>query len=334
MGIVLALVSYFVYSIFQDKKRVLEEKTHSHRELLKNAFELSMLDTEKGLNHYACKMLSDHRIVDAFEAGDRDELYALATPYFDEAHKLGEADLTGFIKADGHHFLRLQDPKKFGDNISKKRPIIAQAIQSRRPLTSLDVTLYNISVVSIIPIFKEGRFLGIIQVASNINKIQNRLNAHSGIKSALAFDTKILHAVLPTATKLKHYKNYSIISSNHPIFENLPKDYAFDYSMRYTTKETTYIIASRELRTYANKPLARMICALDITQDEVAYNREIRDLLLVSAVMILALGGILHIGFKTLIRRINRKSAKLNEQLRQQLYTDSLTQLPDRKSNV
>lgn len=334
MGIVLALVSYFVYSIFQDKKRVLEEKTHSHRELLKNAFELSMLDTEKGLNHYACKMLSDHRIVDAFEAGDRDELYALATPYFDEAHKLGEADLTGFIKADGHHFLRLQDPKKFGDNISKKRPIIAQAIQSRRPLTSLDVTLYNISVVSIIPIFKEGRFLGIIQVASNINKIQNRLNAHSGIKSALAFDTKILHAVLPTATKLKHYKNYSIISSNHPIFENLPKDYAFDYSMRYTTEETTYIIASRELRTYANKPLARMICALDITQDEVAYNREIRDLLLVSAVMILALGGILHIGFKTLIRRINRKSAKLNEQLRQQLYTDSLTQLPNRKALI
>ena len=162
MGIVIALVSYFVYSILQDKKRVLEEKTHSHRELLKNAFELSMLDTENGLNHYACKMLSDHRIVDAFESEDRDELYALATPYFDEAHKLGEADLTGFIKADGRHFLRLNDPKKFGDNISKKRPIIAQAIQSRRPLTSLDVTLYNISVVSIIPIFKEGRFLGIV----------------------------------------------------------------------------------------------------------------------------------------------------------------------------
>lgn len=334
MGIVLALVSYFVYSISKDKQRVLEEKTNSHRELLKNAFELSMLDTEKGLNHYACKMLTDHRIVDAFEAGDRNTLYALTLPYFNEAHGRGEADLTGFIKADGTHFLRLQDPKKFGDNMSQKRPIIAQAIQTRRPLTSLDVTLYNISIVSILPIFKEGRFLGIVQVAASINRIQNRLNSHSGIKSALAFDTKILQSVLLSKTKLKHYLNYSIISSNDPLFKRLPNNYSFSYSMRHTIGETTYIIASRELRTYSNKPIARMICALDITKDEVAYKREIVNLLLASTLMLIVLGAILHIGFKTLIRRINRKSARLNEQLSQQLSTDSLTKLPNRKALI
>lgn len=334
MGIVLALVAYFVYSILQDKKRVLEEKTHSHRELLKNAFELSLLDTEKGLNHYACKMLTDHRIIDAFEAGDRNTLYALALPYFNEAHALGEADLTGFIRWDGIHFLRLQDPKKFGDNISKKRPMIAQAIQARRPLTSLDVTLYNISLVSILPIFKEGRFLGIVQVATNINRIQNRLNAHSGIKSALAFDTKILHTVLPAITKLKHYSDYSIISSNDSLFNRLPNNYAFSYSMRHTIGGRTYIIASRELRTYSNKPIARMICALDITKDEVAYHREIVNLLTASSVMLIILGAVLHIGFKALIRRINRKSSRLNEQLHQQLYTDSLTKLPNRKALI
>jgi len=334
MGIVIALVVYFVYSMYQDKKRVLEEKTHSHRELLKNAFELSMLDTEKELNHYACKMLTDRRIVDAFETGDRDTLYTLALPYFNEAHAQGEADLTGFIRADGVHFLRVQDPKKFGDNISKKRPIIAQAIQSRVPMTSLDVTIYNISIVSILPIFKEGKFLGILQVAANINRIQDRLNAHSGIKSALAFDSNILHNVLPSKTKLTHYSNYSIISSNDPLFDHLPNKYAFDYSLRHTLGETTYIIASRELRTYSNKPIARMVCALDITKDEMAYKDEIINLLLASSLMLLVLAAILHVGFKTLIRRINRKSAILNEQLRHQLHTDSLTKLPNRKALI
>jgi len=264
--------------MYQDKKRVLEEKTHSHRELLKNAFELSMLDAEKGLNHYAHKMLTDRRIVDAFETGDRDTLYAFALPYFNEAHEHGEADLTGFIRADGVHFLRLKDPKKFGDDISKKRPIIAQAIQSRVPITSLDVTIYNVSIVSILPIFKEGKFLGILQVAANINRIQDRLNTHSDIKSALAFDSKILHNVLPSKTKLTQYSNYSIISSNDPLFDHLPKTYSFDYSMRHTIGKTTYIIASRELRTYSNKPIARMLCALDITKDEVAYKNEIVNL--------------------------------------------------------
>ncbi len=334
MLIVVALIVYFVYSIYQDKKRVLEEKTSSHRELLNNAFTLSLLDTEKGLNHYAYKILSDHRIIDAFEAGDRDTLYALALPYFNEAHHRGEADLSGFIRADGIHFLRLQDPKKFGDNIAKKRPMIAQAIQSRSPLTSLDVTLYNISLVSIIPIYNGGKFLGILQVSATIDRIQNRLNAHSGIKSALAFDTKTLHTLLPSADNLKDYETYSIISSNDPLFENLPKTYSFDYSMRHTIGEKTYIIASRELKTYADKPLARMICALDITKDEIAYNTEIIKLVLISFLMLIILAVILNLGFKTLIRRINRTSAELNEQLRQQLYTDSLTKLSNRKALI
>ncbi len=334
MSIVLLLIAFFVYSIFHDKQRVLEEKTHSHHELLKNSFELSMLDTEKSLNHYACKMISDHRIVDAFESGDRNTLYALALPYFNEAHTSGEADLTGFIKANGTHFLRLQDPKKFGDHMTIKRPMIAQAIQSRRPLTSLDVTLYNISIISIVPIFKEGRFLGILQVSANINRVQDRLNAHSGIKSALAFNTKILNSILPAGNNLKHYVDYTIISSNDSLFNNLPSNYAFTYSMRHTIGESTYIIASRELSTYSNKPIARLVCALDITNDEVAYKHEIANLLLVSTIIVILLGLILHIGFKTLIRRVNRQSAKQNEQLRKQLYTDSLTQLPNRKALI
>lgn len=334
LGIVIALVVYFAYSIYQDKKRVMEEKTFSHRELLKNAFELSMLDAEKGLNHYACKIMADHRIVDAFEAGDRSTLYTLAIPYFNEAHQRDEADLAGFIRADGIHFLRLQDPKKFGDNIAKKRPMIAQAIQTRRPLTSLDVTLYNISLVSILPIFKEDRFLGVVQVSVTIDRIQNRLNAHSGIKSALAFDTKRLLEVLPTAKNLKKYTKYSIISSNDPLFENLPSDYAFDYSTRYTIDKKTYIVASKELKTYADKPLARLVCSLDITQDEIIYKQEIIKLIFMSVLMLIILGVILNIGFKTLILRINRTSAELNEKLRQQIFTDSLTQLSNRTALI
>jgi c-di-GMP phosphodiesterase len=334
MGIVLLLIAFFVYFIVQDKKRVLDEKTSSHRQLLKNTFELSMLDTEKGLNHYGCKMLSDHRIVDAFESGDREALYKLSLPYFNEAHTRGEVDLTGFIKSDGVHFLRLQDPKKFGDNMSKKRPMIAQAMQSRQPITSLDVTRYNISVVSILPIFKDNRFLGILQVSADINRIQQRLNAYSGIKSALAFNTNTLQKLLPSSNQLKHYGNYSLISFNDPLFKHLPVNYDFSYSMRHTINDNTYIIASRELRTYTDKPLAKMICALDITQDELAYDHEINTLLIISFLLLLLLALILHIGFKSLILRINRKSDYLNDQLTHQLYTEALTQLPNRKALI
>ena len=331
MGVVLILVGYFVYSILQDKKRVLDEKTYAHRLLLKNAYEISILDTEKGLNHFACKMMSDHHIVDAFEARDRDALYALTLPYFKDAHARGDVDLTGFIQSDGYHFLRLQEPKKFGDNITKKRPMLALAIQTQKPLTSLDVTKYNISLVSIIPIFKDRKFLGVVQVSADIKRIQERLNAHSAIKSALAFDTEALHKMLPNDHS-KQYGSYSLISSNDPLFEQLPKDYSFVDSVRHTHMDATYIVASRELMTYTHKPLARMICALDITDDERAYEKEITNILFISILLLLLLGIILHIGFKALINRVHTLSDELTQQLDNQLHTDTLTGLPNRKS--
>jgi hypothetical protein len=303
MGIVIILVAYFLFTILEDKKRVLDEKTNAHRNLLKNAYELSILDTEKGLNHFACKIMADHRIVDAFEAHDRDALYTLSLPYFNDARARGDVDMAGFIQSDGFHFLRLTDPKTFGDNISKKRPMLAEAIRTQKPLTSLDATKYNLSLVSIIPIFKEKKFLGVVQVSAKIERIQERLNAHSGITSAIAFDTKTLHKMLP-GNQFKQYTSYSIISSNDQLLENLPKNYAFPSTMRHSIGNTTYIVASRELTTYSNKPLARMVCALDITDNELAYESEIKNILIISFIVFVLLGIILHLGFKALIDRI------------------------------
>lgn len=331
MGMVSLLVAYFVYEILQDKQRVLNEKTHAHRQLLANAYELAILDTEKELYHYANDMLTDRALVDAFDAHDREALYALAIPYFNKAHTRGDADLTGFIEANGLHFLRLQDPKKFGDNMTKKRPILAYAIQSRKPITSLDVTKYNVSLVAVFPVFKGKKFLGILQVSSKIDRIQERLNAHSGIKSALAFDSNTLQKLLPNQT-FTQYGSYSLISSNDPLFSYLPKDYSFHDSMRYTVGTKTYIVASRELVNYADKPLARMICALDITSDEIAYEAEIRHLLLISAIVLALLCFILYFGFEALINHIRKVSAKLNQQMHDQLHKDILTGLPNRRN--
>ena len=332
-GVVLILVGYFVYAILQDKKRVLEEKTYSHRILLKNAYELSVLDSEKGLNHFACRLMADQHIIDAFEANDRSALYELSLPYFKDAQTRGDADLTGFFLPDGTNFLRIQEPKKFGDNMAKKRPMLAKALRDQKPLTSLDATKYNLSLVSILPIFKDKKFLGVVQVSANIERIQERLNAHSGIRSALAFDTKTLNKMLPD-NHSKQYASYSIISSNDPLFDNLPSQYSFPSTLRHSVANTTYIIASRELTTYSDKSLARMICALDITDDERAYELEIKNMLIISILVIALLGIILHLGFKTLIERIRSLSTQLTQRLDSQLHHDTLTGLPNRKTLI
>ncbi len=327
IAIVLMLVGYFTYSILQDKKRVLEEKISSHQILLKNTFELSVLETEKGLNSFACKMISDHRLVTAFTRQDHAILHKLTLSYYNDAVQKGDVDLTEFFLPDGTNFLHIQESKKFVDSGAEKSQILIAAIQTQKQLTSLDVTKNSLSLVSIIPIFKDKRFFGVVKVSAKINRIQDRLNAHSGILSALAFDTKML-----PNDQAKQYPSYSIISFNNKLFKNLPVDYLFSPSMRYTLGDSTYILASRELTTYMHKPLARMLCALDITKDELSYENEIKNLLFASLIVLILLAAILHFGFKSLTDHITSISALLSKRLDSQLHHDTLTGLPNRKT--
>lgn len=336
LALVILLIAIFIVTIIQDKKHVLDEKTSAHRALLRNSFDLAMLDTQKGLSELACQIAGNRDIVDAFAARDREKLYQLTIPYFKEAKHRGEVDMSGFIGADGTHFLRLQDPKKYGDNILKKRPVLAYAINNRKIVTTLDVTIYDVSVVTIVPIFKNKTFIGIIQTVAKIDRVQKRLDAHSGIKSAIAFDTQKLKILLPNSKNIA-YQGYSIVSSNNPLFEHLPATFTFNKSNRYSIDTRDYVIASRPLTNYKNELIAMMTCAFDITEDVAEYKIEIRNLILISLILVTVMAAILHYGFRILIRRIERDTQltkELNQKLEHQLHTDYLTSLPNRNALI
>lgn len=321
------LIAFFFMVIVQDKQRILSQQIDSHRQLIDKSYELAVLNTEKKLTSFAFKLISDRAVLDAFEAHDRDAVYNLALSSFKQARTNGDVDLAGFIQSDGHHFLRLTDPKKFGDNIAKKRPMIARALREQIPITSMDVTLYNISLVTIVPIFNKGKFLGILQISSKIERLQDRLNLHSGIKSALAFDSKKINTLLPN-NSFKHYSGYSIISSNDKLFNHLPSTYAFSKSLNHRIDDKTFMLVAKDLKTYANKPLAKIICSFQITKDEEEYRKQLSQLAIITALLTLIVFFILYVGFTMLIRRINEDiqiKEDLNQQLAHQLYVDHLT---------
>ncbi|ADR33591.1 diguanylate cyclase/phosphodiesterase [Sulfuricurvum kujiense DSM 16994] len=336
IALVVLLITIFILTIIQDKKHVLDEKTSAHRALLRNSFDLAMLDTQKGLSELACQIAGNREIVDAFAARDREKLYQLTLPYFNEAKHRGEVDMSGFIGADGAHFLRMQEPKKYGDNILNKRPVLAYAINNRKIVSTLDVTIYDVSVITIVPIFKNKTFIGIIQTVAKINRVQKRLDAHSGIKSAIAFDTKKLKILLPKSNNIT-YQGYSIVSSNDPLFDHLPKTFTFNKSSRYSVDSRDYVIASRPLTNYKNDVIAMMTCAFDVTEDVTEYKTEIRNLLIISLLSLAVVAAILHYGFRILIRRIERDTQitkELNLKLEHQLHTDHLTSLPNRNALI
>lgn len=335
LALILLLITIFTVTIIQNKNKILDEKTQAHRALLKNAFDLSLIDTQKDLQALAYELAADRNIVDAFTQHDRQTLYKRSLPYFIRAKGRGEVDLAGFIGADGYHFLRLQQPNKFGDNITKKRPILAQAIRTRQSITALDVTLYDVAIVTIIPIFNDNKFIGVIQAVAKIDRLQKRLDSHSSIKSAIAFDTEKLNQVLEKNDNSINYNGYTLVSSNDKLFESLPSSFSFEHSNRYLIQDNTYVISSRALYDFNNSKIAMITCAFDISDDIATYQRDIRNLLIISLFLVTFIGIILHYGFKILLRRIYSETEKvrsLYHELDEQYHIDSLTSLPNRNA--
>lgn len=335
MGLLIILIALFTITIVQDKKTFLEQKTRDHRELIRNAFDLSMFEIQNNIRKNAYEIAADRNIIDAFARHDREKLYRLTLPYFNKAKEHGESDLTGFILADGTHLLRMQNPEKYGDTVVQKRPALAHALHTQKPVTALDVTIYDVAIVTILPIFKDGKFIGVIQNSAKINRLQKRLNSHSGIKSALAFNTKQLEEVLERNSSQIHYKNYTLVSYDDTIFTNLPQSFSFDIVKQYSFKGKSYIVASRPLTDFRGNTVAMMICAFDISNDIENYSNQLIRLFAISALLLVIMYVILHFGFKILISRIDRDARitrELNHKLQHQLHTDHLTSLPNRNA--
>lgn len=328
------LISIFIFTIIKNKQYILEEKTALHRTSLQSAFDNSYSKIQRDLSTLACDIAKNADIVEAFATKDRQRLYNLALPYFKKAKEEDKVDVSGFIDATGTHFLRLQDPKMYGDNIAAKRPVLAYAIESKKKINTIDVTIYGASIIAIEPIFYKNEFIGFIQTVSKIDRLQKMLDKTSNIKSALAFATDTLNRVLDKKQK-STIDGYNIVSSNDILFYSLPKNFDFVTNRRYDINATEYIIASRALLNYKNEPVAMIMCAFDIEADQKEYRDEIYKLLALSFIMFLIVTVILHYGFVALLNKI-QKDAKLtqelNHKLSHQLYTDNLTELPNRNA--
>lgn len=330
--LVALLTTVFLVTITKDKERLLDQKTQTHRQLLRNSFDLALQETQQGLSALAYNIAKDGAIVDAFEAKDRDRLYKLSKPYYDKAKEDGLVDVSGFIDANGTHFLRLQDPTLYGDNLMQKRPILAKAINSKEPLVSIDVTIYDVSIISIVPIFKYDNYLGVIHTVAHMKRVQDRLNKYSDIMSAIIYKTDKIKALLPNAD-FKTINDYSIVSSNSTIFEHLPKGYNFEDSKRERIDGLDYLVASRKLFNANQEEVAMIICAFDISEDVANYKKETINLTILSLALLVGVSFVLHYTFNLMLKRIEKDTKLtqgLNEKLSFQLNHEPLTLLPNR----
>lgn len=326
MAIATALVVLFTSLKARDEYRQLDSKVQLQQRYASVMYKVIMKGIGSELEAKANIVVGNDKIKEAFAKRDRAKLYELTKPFFEEYKT--RFKLMAFIGDDNIHFLRMQEPDKYGDNLSKKRPIIVEINTNHRPIYSFEPTLYGLSFVYLSPVFYEGKYVGFFHIGVDVSALQNRLDDYLKAKTAILFDSEAMQKFGKVDDGHK-IGNFSLVTSNDPIFNKIPKDFNFSDSV-IEVENKKMNLSEYNITDHNGRLVAKMLFALDIKQDIEGARSSIIQSIFFSLPLLIIIFGVLRYTFGNLMERI----AKNEEDLKKQLYFDAMTGLPNRFSMI
>lgn len=324
MAVATVLVVLFTSLKARDEYKQLDSKVQLQQRYASLMYKVIMRDIGSELEAKANIVVGNDKIKEAFAKRDRQKLYELTKPFFDE-HK-NKFKLMAFIGDDNVHFLRMQDPTKYGDNLSKKRPIITEINTHHKAIYSFEPTLYGLSFVYLAPIIHEGKYIGFFHVGVDVTALQNRLDDYLKAKTAILFDSEAMQK-FGKVDGGHRIGGFSVVTSNDSIFTKVPKDFNFSEST-IEVENKMMNLSEYNITDHNGRLIAKMLFALDVKQDIEGARSSILQSIFFSLPLLIIIFAVLRYTFGNLMERI----AKNEEDLREQLYFDSMTGLPNRFS--
>jgi methyl-accepting chemotaxis protein len=210
-------------------------------------------------------------VVDAVIKGDRDGLQAL----LDGPSKAMKAQGIPFINITlppAKLFLRVHDPKVFGDDVSARRTTVVEANNTGKPIVGVEAGRDTLVVFSMTPMMRDGKSLAVADVGAAFGKeFVDRAKKRFGVDLAVHwFDGKAFKrlsstfgdGVVATQAELKS------------VFDGAAMHRDTDFNGH---PAALYI---GQIKNYAGQPVAVIEVIKDTTEYEVGATRAQRDLLL------------------------------------------------------
>jgi len=326
MTVATILVVVFTSLKARDEYRQLDSKVALQQRYASIIYKVIMKDIGSELEAKANIIVGNDSIKEAFAKRDREKLYELTKPFYETYGSTFK--LMAFIGSDDVHFLRMQEPKKFGDNLSAKRTVIKEINEHHRPIYSFEPTIYGLNFVYLAPIFYEGKYVGFFHIGVDVSALQSRLDDYLNAKTAIMFDSIEMEKFGKKEEKHK-IGNFSLVTYNDPFFGNIPKDFNFS-NPSIDVEDKTMNMSEYNITDHKGRLVAKMLFALNIKPEIESARSSIFQSVFFSLPMLIGIFAVLRYTFGNLMERI----AKNEDDLRERLYFDSVTGLPNRFSLV
>ena len=107
-------------------------------------------------------------VPEAFAAGERDKLLALTAPAFERLRKQSGVEQMQFHTSTSHSFLRVHQPKKFGDDLSSFRTTVVAANREKRRISGLENGVAGFGIRGVVPVTHDGRHIGTFEMGMSL----------------------------------------------------------------------------------------------------------------------------------------------------------------------
>ncbi len=259
---------------------------------------------------------------DLFEQ-NRENLLNITLPMYEDLKSIIDLNVFHFHLAPATSFLRLQKPKKFGDDLSGFRHTVVSVNRDRKEASGIEVGKAGLSIRAVVPVSYQGKHAGSVEFGAPINDKLVQL-VKKTVKSEIL-------VVVPSGNEFK----YQAKTENQALSK---QDFSFLKEVMQG-KETRIIRVSKDnrelmtaympLQDYSGKTVGILAVPKDITDKLSAAKKSALTIALAGFLAICVIQGLVYIIFQLMIDRplkaINaRLEAASRGDLSQQADTGSI----------
>lgn len=320
----ICIIFFVFFSQYQDQalQSVISTKQESAQILAQNI--LSQLKA-----HYTSRMqqvlhgkADDTKmpLLKAFAQRNRPELLRLSQALFAslQNENANFASLSWYLP-DDTVFLRVHNPEKFGDSISRDRPDIAETNHSRTSNDGFACCTLGMQYRVVAPVFLDNRYLGVLQFGLSPDAITDQLEEKLRTTTGIAILKSDYAPVLQKSDAVVQDEQFVLISKNIDVFQRSDKPLDFSRSSQdMISGEREYkLITALDLEDFSTRTVGKILVALDISK-EFSYNRSVLKSAVILSILLFVLSFfILFLSFNTLLRRITRLGNSLRKNNRE-----------------
>ncbi|MEN8257517.1 MAG: response regulator [Thermodesulfobacteriota bacterium] len=234
---------------------------------------------DQASRHYALRIKSfvnyktsksREALLAAFADRDRQRLQKLNKPYFDLLRQEDPYFATfGWILPDTTAFLRVHNPKNFGQDVRKMRPDVVAVNKDRRQRSGFTTGYVGLQYRVVNPVFYKGEYLGAVQFGIDGRVLLDTIFRQLKTPVGLAIPNSEYATIWPQHQKGLAGPTHTIEVTDDTLLKDIISD--IDWGKKQQTikvDDKNYIISNiNSLANFQGKELAVLFVALDISPE-------------------------------------------------------------------